>query len=68
MVVKLAFTVQEVSEMTNFGRTFLYQQINSGTLAAKKCGRRTTILQQDLEAFLENLESYPVKNGGLKNV
>jgi excisionase family DNA binding protein len=37
------------------GRTHLYSQIKSGALPARKIGRRTLILHEDVQAFLRNL-------------
>lgn len=55
--------MDEVSQISNIGRTKLYQAINEGTLKARKFGRKTLILKSDLEEFLLNLESYtPLNN------
>jgi hypothetical protein len=37
------------------GRTFLYEQIANGRLAAKKSGRRTLILAEALADYCRNL-------------
>jgi excisionase family DNA binding protein len=57
----ISFGIKEACKKTGFGRTKLYEVINSGALPAKKWGNRTIILAADLEAFLSNLENYPVK-------
>ncbi|WP_051407809.1 helix-turn-helix domain-containing protein, partial [Mesorhizobium sp. LNHC229A00] len=39
-------------EFSGIGRTRIFAAINAGQLVARKFGRRTVILRQDLEAFL----------------
>lgn len=56
--MQLSYSVEEVSVVTGIGRTKVYEAINSGLLTAKKFGKRTIILKDDLESFLSNLESY----------
>ena len=58
----LSYTIEEVQIATGLGRTKLYQIINSGELKARKVGKRTIILKDDLEAFLNNLQFYASKN------
>ncbi len=57
--MQLSFSIEEVSKATGLGRTKLYEAINQGSLPAKKYGKRTIILKQDLEGFLTNLSHYP---------
>jgi excisionase family DNA binding protein len=52
---KLAYTISELPKLTGVGRSRLYQAISSGTLVAKKLGRRTIVLSSDLERFLNTL-------------
>jgi excisionase family DNA binding protein len=52
---KRAYTIAEISQLTGLGRTRLFGEIRSGRLRATKCGRRTLILAEDLEAFLGSL-------------
>ncbi len=59
--MEISFTIKEVCTKTGFGKTKLYEAINSGELPAKKWGCRTIILAADLEAFLSNMANYPVK-------
>ncbi|WP_417794485.1 helix-turn-helix domain-containing protein [Terasakiella pusilla] len=56
---KLAFSPTEAAYKLSIGKTLLYQKIRSGDLRAVKCGRKTLILQEDMDTFLNNL-----KNGG----
>lgn len=60
--MKLSFSIEEVKKTTGLGRTKLYEAINKGLLPAKKYGKRTIILKEDLEAFLSELEPYPPNN------
>ena len=59
--MQISFTIEEACTAIGIGRTKLYQAINSGQLKAKKFGKRTIILKDDLNNFLENLTSYPAK-------
>ena len=52
---RLAYSVAEACEASGIGRTTLYDLIKSGKLVARKCGRRTVILVDDLAAALKNL-------------
>lgn len=56
---QFSFSVKETSQATGIGLTKLYQLINSGALKARKIGKRTIILKEDLEIFLSSLEAYP---------
>jgi excisionase family DNA binding protein len=51
----LAYTVHGVCEMSGFGRTFIFEKIKTGELPARKAGRRTIILHDDLVAWLNAL-------------
>lgn len=52
---KPAYSVNEVLAMLPFGRTKLYQAINSGKLKATKCGKSTWFLSGDIADFLNSL-------------
>lgn len=60
-MTQLSLSIEEVCTATGLGRTKLYQLINSGELKARKIGKRTIILKDDLDAFLASLKPYPVK-------
>lgn len=62
--MKNALSIEEVRTTTGIGRTKLYQAINEGSLKARKLGKRTIILQKDLESFLDQLSFYPVMGKG----
>lgn len=57
----LALSIEEVQAATGLGRTKVYEIINSGSLPAKKVGKRTVILRADLDAFLCDLKPYDSK-------
>jgi Helix-turn-helix domain len=56
-----AFSITEAIEFSGIGRTKIYSEIASGALVARKAGRKTLILADDLETFLGNL---PILNTG----
>lgn len=55
---KQYLTVNEVIQSTGLGRTKLYEEINTGRLKAKKCGRRTLISITDYKEWLDQLDDY----------
>jgi excisionase family DNA binding protein len=57
----LAYHVDEAVRISGLGRSKLYQAVSSGELRALKCGRRTLIRAEDLEAFISSLPS--IKGG-----
>ncbi len=52
---QLAHTIDEVCKIAKVGRSSTYEEIRSGRLIARKCGRRTIILATDLHAWLDRL-------------
>lgn len=60
---QFTYSIAEAVILTGIGRSKLYQLINAGALSARKVGKRTIILREDLEAFLKSLHAYaPQKN------
>jgi excisionase family DNA binding protein len=57
----LAHTITEACARSGIGRTSMYELINTGQLPARKRGRRTLILADDLRRCLEALPSINVK-------
>lgn len=58
MTANTALSIQKVQEISGLGRTKIYELLKSGDLPAKKLGKRTLVLQSDLDAFLSGLDSY----------
>jgi excisionase family DNA binding protein len=50
-----AHTIQEAAALSRICRASLYAAIKRGELIARKRGRSTLVLREDLEAFLKNL-------------
>ena len=57
----LAHTIAEASARSGIGRTAIYELINTGQLPARKRGRRTLILAEDLQRCLQSLPFITVK-------
>jgi hypothetical protein len=53
-----AFRIPEVCKVTGLGRTSIYAAIKSGALIARRYGRCTVVLAEDLAAFLRNLPKH----------
>jgi excisionase family DNA binding protein len=52
-------SVSEACEVAGIGRTKIYEAISDGLLVARRYGKRTIILRDDLQQFLKAL---PVEN------
>jgi excisionase family DNA binding protein len=52
-----AHRIEEAAKVSGVGRTLIFEAIKNGALRARKAGRRTLILQTDLEAWLHSLPS-----------
>jgi len=50
-----ALRIPEVCRLTGFGRTTIYAAIKAGDLIARRYGRRTIVLEDDLQRFLRGL-------------
>jgi len=50
-----AYSVDEAAKNTDLGRSKLFEEIKAGNLRAKKVGRRTIVLAEDLRKYLRNL-------------
>jgi excisionase family DNA binding protein len=53
----IALTVKQSVAAAGVCKTYLYEAIKRKELAARKAGRRTLILHEDLRAWLEGLPS-----------
>jgi hypothetical protein len=60
---KRSLSVDETCYAGNFGRTSFYKFVSTGLLQARKLGRKTVVLQADLDRFLEAL---PAASVGIK--
>jgi excisionase family DNA binding protein len=60
MLTPLAYSVPNACSVSGSGRTKIYEAINSGELRAVKHGRRTLILAEDLQRWLQSLPSFAV--------
>jgi excisionase family DNA binding protein len=49
---RLAYSVDEVAQITGLSRDLLYDQMRTGRLGYTKVGRRRIITRQHLETFL----------------
>lgn len=55
---KLAFHIEEAREAGAGSRSEIYEALRRGDLKAKKRGRRTVILRDDLAHYLSTLPDY----------
>jgi excisionase family DNA binding protein len=55
MLPKLAYSIEEFTDVTGLGRTAVFDAIKTGRLRAKKSGRRTLILKEHADQFLRSL-------------
>ncbi len=53
--MKSAFTINEASTEIGVGRTKLYREISEGNIEARKLGKRTLILGDELRRYLNSL-------------
>lgn len=59
-------SVAEVIHATGFGRTTIYNAMSTGALRARKLGRRTIIMREDLRAFLAALPAFQSEASGAR--
>ena len=52
---KLAYSIDQLSEMAGVGRSFLYEEVKAGHLVLTKAGRRSIVLHDDAVAWLSKL-------------
>jgi excisionase family DNA binding protein len=61
-MTRFVYSIPEVCENTNTGRTTVYKAINDGHLVAHKRGSRTIIFSKDLERWLDSLPEIEAKH------
>jgi excisionase family DNA binding protein len=60
-IQKLSYSIAEAVELTGLGRSTIYEEIRSKRLLARKIGRRTIVLAEDLSSFLASLPLSPAE-------
>lgn len=55
---KIALSVEEAVSLTPYGRSTIYEAMKQGALPARKNGRRTYIMRDDLDRFLRSNPEY----------
>jgi excisionase family DNA binding protein len=58
---KLAYGIKEVGRVINTGQSTVYEYIKEGKIRAVKHGRRTLILAEDLQRYLNSLPAIPAR-------
>lgn len=58
----LVLSIDEAAKALSIGKTKLYAELKAGNLKAKKFGKRTLILQEDIKQFINNLDAYGFQN------
>ena len=51
----MGWSIVDAARTANVGRSTVYEEIKAGRLVARKLGRRTIILERDLQASLSTL-------------
>jgi hypothetical protein len=64
--LRLAYSVDDVVALCGIGRTLVFAEIRAGKLIARKCGRRTVVLDADLHRWLSSLPSSVATDGAAK--
>jgi hypothetical protein len=54
-VRQLSYSIAETVALTSLGRSTIFEEIRSNRLRARKVGRRTIVLAEDLANFLASL-------------
>ena len=62
MNTPIAYTIAEACAVARAGRTALYEAIRSGDLVARKRGRKTIIIAEDLRRWIEQLPTIVAKS------
>ncbi|RFD19500.1 DNA-binding protein [Komagataeibacter melaceti] len=51
----ISASIQDAVKMSGIGRTTLYGLLSQGKIKARKCGRRTLIMVDSLESYINSL-------------
>jgi excisionase family DNA binding protein len=51
----LALSVEDACKYSSLGRTTFYKHVKLGHIPARKCGRRTIVLRDELDQALKSL-------------
>lgn len=51
----LAWSVDQFADIAGLGRSFVYEELRAGRLKGRKAGRRTLILAEEGQEFLQAL-------------
>ncbi|MBV8523263.1 MAG: helix-turn-helix domain-containing protein [Acetobacteraceae bacterium] len=57
----VAYTVRDAARVAGISRSQLYELFAAGKLTPRRCGRRTLVLANELEAFLRELPPAPIR-------
>jgi excisionase family DNA binding protein len=62
MNLPLAYSIAEACAVARAGRTAIYDAIREGALVARKRGRKTLILPEDLRRWVEGHPAVQIKS------
>lgn len=54
-MTQISATIRQAVDMSGLSRSSIYLAMKGGKLPARKCGRRTLILVEDLQSFVKSL-------------
>jgi excisionase family DNA binding protein len=55
ITAQISLTILQATQLAALSRSYLYEAIQRGELPIRKAGRRTLVLRQDLENWLNSL-------------
>lgn len=61
-----AISIREAARISGIGMTAMYAALARGDLKARKLGRRTIVLREDLRFFLDNLPPFRSEASGAR--
>ncbi len=51
----ISITIEDATNYCGIGRTKIYELVKSGKFTARKMGRRTLLLTEELDAYIRSL-------------